>query len=100
MRLYKNVPETVRSRRQDTKIICDRCSEPLNTRGYQFDEIELKAFIGPIFPEDDMRDALAINSCAACFHKFVRPTLEAVGFRFRTWSMSYEDEPREEDPDK
>lgn len=98
MRLYKVVEKRVEQRQQDTRTRCDRCGETVGGRRDNRDEVEIKAWLGNVYPEGDCRTVIATDACADCFRDHVVPALEQAGFKFRRYDADGP-EPRELDPE-
>lgn len=65
-----------------TRVTCDVCAAEIRSNGY--DDVEVNARIGEVFPESDCRTVHEIDCCAKCFIARVVPTLEReFGIKFR-----------------
>ena len=65
--------------------VCDVCDERCDRErgGWTVNDVTLRARLGEMFPEGDLRDYYDIEVCPHCFLDKVKPAIEALGCTFR-----------------
>jgi hypothetical protein len=69
------------------KTLCDFCHKQVasNALGTDFDEVQLGAKLGDIWPEGDFRTSYRIDVCGKCFMAKVKPAIEALGVKWHEY---------------
>jgi len=88
MMFKKMVSRVVEEHEEESRTVCDFCGEDIVQKGYKFDEVQIEARLGNVWPEGDLRVAELFDCCPQCWRNKVCPALEALsGKRCGSYDM-------------
>jgi len=79
MKYKKKFPQKIEERERHVKTVCDICEQEIKNIGYEYNQIEINAKIGSMYPEYDTRTEYQMDICKNCFLDKVLPSLQKLG---------------------